>query len=466
MKILIEGAISKLYGIEEQDADLPAGEVVIGRNGAFKVGSSEIFNIVKPAPIVWNAFKSISTVAEMKKKIPWEVFWTGPSWLKKQWGKKKNTEYVLMLMYNQELGEFQWACPTQSGKAASVDFKVSEDPDIRKMIEDGWDIAGSIHNHFGPKGSAFQSGTDSHDEQKLGAAGIHFTMGYMDASSLYDSEFHIRIVDGDFSKEIKLEDCIDGIPSYTHPAEWDEKVNKIVSTVTTTTSSPETLSNIQAGKWIGPESHKHNNVYTGGQGRWYGPGGTVYTGEEKKPTGGWTAGKNANEKSGENKPAGFSGWKTSGVSKPFSGKTSVAKKSGEFDILSDIPVIFDSPDDNHEYVTVSEKYPNVSSLHSGSHLMQAITMLKVIADCSTLALVDAKTDDDEEVYVKTLEEISEAALLAVKEMKIFFDDQESRIASDDSEDSSNDKVKESGIITEDDVKRAFNIKENRVGFPD
>jgi hypothetical protein len=434
MLILAEGPLSKLYGIEESDTQLPKGEVVVGKNGVFKIGGSPIFDIIKPAEVVFNGFKVIQPLARMAKKIPWDKFWLGPAWIKKQWKKRGRVEYMLILFYHPEKDEYIWYPPVQVGSSGAVEYSISDDEDVCKLISLGWTIAGSMHNHFGNKGSAFQSGTDEHDEQRLGAAGVHFTMGFLDASSLFESEFHIRIVDGKFDKIITIDDCVDQPPIFHHPDEWDNKL-KVKATIAP--AIPVITANSQYDKYptytrpynpVHLQGHYHKQDYKKKE-------------EERTEGKGWKTlvtglGSRQGFFSAEDY---FVGTKKGNTTMSSNGNTKIgndfdrAKEEEQFEVLCDVPIIKEVPEDSPVFEQVMEKYPDIYGLAGGEYLLQAISIAKVMFDGTQYALIEEDEEggtDREDLLEKTIEELGSSSMYIIELLKKFFDDQTEQIQAD------------------------------------
>ena len=224
-KVIAENPLTKLYAIEKGDLEIPRGANVVASNGVFHTSNSDIFNVVRRTSEIFSGFGDLREVAEMRKKIPANVFWVGPRWLYKMWNTKGNKEYIILLFYNRFTEQFSWYPPQQTGTVASLNYDQAADPGVLDRVSKGDMLVGTMHNHFGKRGSAFQSGTDKHDEENFAGIGVHFTMGYMDAPSVYMAEFHTRIVSGKFSKVINLRDAVEDFEDAIElPEDWDAKV--------------------------------------------------------------------------------------------------------------------------------------------------------------------------------------------------------------------------------------------------
>jgi hypothetical protein len=228
MKEIHHHMFGSIYAAEDSDQEMPKGSVVLGRNGAFQTSSSKLFEYIAPAKVIPGGFKEIDTGIDVVKRIPWDVFWQAPIWLRKQWdkhcakskSKHAQKEFLMLLFHNDDDGYF-WYPPIQRGTSASLDYATIDDPKVQELLTTSACV-GTIHNHFG-RGTAFQSGTDHKDEMSHGMPMIHLTMAYMDAPTIWQSEFDIRFVCGDFQQELDLHDVVES-PDMIVPEEWDSRL--------------------------------------------------------------------------------------------------------------------------------------------------------------------------------------------------------------------------------------------------
>jgi hypothetical protein len=135
-----------------------------------------------------------------KTEIP-PLTWKGGTMSGAMWGsiveffryaeqKFNGAEAVVRLFYRESDGTWKAHAFPQTISAArcTETGDVTVDPDFRRITrEEGYDQFGTIHSHG--RMSAFQSGTDHHDE--TGAPGLHVTIGKLDEKKL---SFHARLV--------------------------------------------------------------------------------------------------------------------------------------------------------------------------------------------------------------------------------------------------------------------------------
>lgn len=126
------------------------------------------------------------------------MIWTGEkidydlycSWVAfARWGKTKNIEIQLRPVYNEKSGK--WDTIVYPQKCSSTSTSTLPDHPMSKVAEvplsHGFAFAGSFHSH---PGSAFQSGTDHHDEHNS-EPGLHITVGNLDKDEI---DIHSRLV--------------------------------------------------------------------------------------------------------------------------------------------------------------------------------------------------------------------------------------------------------------------------------
>ena len=383
---LIKGELVSLVGVEQSDEELPRGAIIVGSNGTFKTNSSPIFDVVQPTKDTFQrfGFKEITPTAELTKKVPWDVFWQGPAWLKKQWDSRKNQEYIILLFYNPESEEYFWYPPRQDGSAAHLDYSVSDDEDVRKFIEQGCMLAGTMHNHFGNRGSAFQSSTDSHDEAKSGATGIHWTMGYMDCKNLFEAEFHIRIVSGDFSKTILMQDCVEDPPGLELPEEWDNKLDL--------------------------KPMHSQSIYSSGSHPW-------------QVSGSWTPTRGNVHSMGHGKQSSWSSWsqkkekrKNENVAKEDPNSLDVGGEA----ILSDITVLNKNCESSPIFEKFLEEYPRIANLGSGQELIRAMALCKAMYEGAQFSVFTDEFDDREEGLENVVKDLANGCVGIMASLKTFF----------------------------------------------
>jgi hypothetical protein len=363
VRIIAEGEISKLYVLDKGDIELPKGSKVLGQNGVFQTSSSDIFNIVKKATEVFSGFEKIEEKAKMTKLIPEDIFWIGPRWLYKMWNKSQK-EYIILLFWHQDIG-FTWCVPKQSGSMASLDYSQTDDEDIRAKTSKGHMLIGTMHNHFGARGTAFASGTDDHDEGKSGTTGVHFTMGYMDAPSVYQCEFHTRLVSGSLKKVIKLGEAVEFENSSAGlPELWDEKVDL----------KPD---------WKPAKNICSSNGWSRGSWSMYGQG------EE-----GWGSVEE------------WEGWNGSSV-------TVVDPSSGEEYFLDDLNTFADDKEESASYPAYKATYPEISTFSGGDSLLHAIVMANEAQDC----IRDSIEDDGQYADPNKFKMIAYDAIMATSKIE-------------------------------------------------
>lgn len=344
-KVIAENPLQKLWLMEENDTDLPRGAKVIGSNGVFHTSNSAILDVVqKSQGTSFPGLVEIEENASVKIKIPSDIFWVGPRWLYKMWNTNAKKEYIIILMYHPVMQAYAWIPPKQTGTVASLSYAQSDDEDIRNKMIDGWLVVGTMHNHFGNRGSAFQSGTDKHDEEKVPGAAIHFTMGYMDAPSVYMAEFHTRIVSGDFAKVIDLQDAVedfkDALPM---PDAWDEKV-KIPYKPPVTTTIKHTVSLMQP---TGVPNHQYKDYRS-----YFGFGAEDINDEE------------------------YAKWYSQGDDP----STVSPPEDGGFYSLSDLEIMFDDPEFSGYYKDTIAQHPKVFKFAGGQQLLHGMVMLGELKD--------------------------------------------------------------------------------------
>lgn len=383
MRIIAEGEISKLYALDKGDTQLPEGAKVLGKNGVFQTSSSEIFDVVKKSKDVFNGFEEIKEKAEITKKIPENIFWIGPRWLYKMWNKNKK-EYIILLFYHPEHG-YTWCVPKQDGSMASVDFSQSDDEDVRAKISNGHMLVGTMHNHFGARGTAFASGTDDHDEGKSGNTGIHFTMGYMDAPTVYQCEFHVRIVSGDLKKVIKLEEAVDFASSSSGlPEMWDDKVN-----IKQEWKSKHLPSTTYRGNSWGKSNKDYLRKHYGQDTDW------------------WDEYGYGNQ---------WSGWEGSEV-------TVINPDSGEEFFLDDLNTFADDVTESASYAIYQSSYPDISGFAGGKALLHAAVMADELQDAIRFHIEDKGKNADARDSQNVLYDAILAANFIEDKIEEFFKEQ-------------------------------------------
>ena len=100
------------------------------------------------------------------------------------------SEAGLLLAQNPTTGEFTWVCPEQEVSSGKCKY------DPATPMPEGCLLAGTIHSHGA--GSAFHSGTDTHDEES--ADGIHLTIGHVD-EELVDLVASLKVGSERFEKD-------------------------------------------------------------------------------------------------------------------------------------------------------------------------------------------------------------------------------------------------------------------------
>ena len=151
------------------------------------------------------------------EKFPW-IWWHGEKMPHRLWQQiiaffewsynKGKDEALVYLYYNEETHQWMAWAPPQRGVGMRVNT-VDDHPNWKQQEEfpGGFVRVGTGHHHCSAK--AFQSGTDSNDEQT--GNGLHFTVGCMDKQF---HDLHARAVFNGNMVEVSLEDWVDMAEKY------------------------------------------------------------------------------------------------------------------------------------------------------------------------------------------------------------------------------------------------------------
>lgn len=196
-----------------------------------------------------NTWKEIE-VPEQKPTIKWNKALLTLDLLKEvigffRWSYDKwKAETQVRLFFNTETQEWKAYPYKQQVSKGSMTTEDEHDEEARSLFPEPWVYLGTIHHHCST--SAFQSGTDKHDEQNQD--GVHITIGKMDKIEL---DWHCRfswageLFDSDIIEWVEFPDWMQNVPerfhkklikevisendTYPFQEKWKEKVTEVMS---------------------------------------------------------------------------------------------------------------------------------------------------------------------------------------------------------------------------------------------
>jgi PRTRC genetic system protein A len=155
---------------------------IVSKDGFFLRKQTALYKALVQVDEIGYLPKQEETLSVRFKPLPWKMLQTIVAFLHAVYA-KYNGEGIVILHYSAVRQEWGWVVPPQETdkNGLHVDYK----PEDVKLPE-GAVLAGTVHSHC--SASAFQSGTDSHDENHFD--GLHITVGNLDTIP----SFHVRFI--------------------------------------------------------------------------------------------------------------------------------------------------------------------------------------------------------------------------------------------------------------------------------
>lgn len=155
---------------------------LIGKDGYFLRKQTALYNAIVRVDEIAHLPEVDETLTPQFKPLPYVMLQSIVAFLRAVYERFRG-EGIVILCYNPTTGRWDWVVPpqetTKNGLSVNYDPKTVE-------IPAGYVLAGTVHSHC--DAGAFQSGTDSHDENHFD--GLHITVGNLNTIP----SFHIRFI--------------------------------------------------------------------------------------------------------------------------------------------------------------------------------------------------------------------------------------------------------------------------------